>query len=192
MKKIGGFTMIELLIVIAVIGILAVAVLSAINPLEQIRRGRDTGSRSDSEQLISALDRFYAAHGYFPWQSSEGEDVNPLGPDVGWPTACGGPTSSVNCEAWIQILVNEEEVKTGFQNRITASTANAIYLYYNDEMPGASVYGCFMPQSRAFQTEAGTDCTTKRDDLDFPGGNACPAGCETALGDGNECYICLP
>ncbi|NIT03538.1 prepilin-type N-terminal cleavage/methylation domain-containing protein, partial [Candidatus Saccharibacteria bacterium] len=52
-----GFTMIELLIVIAVIGILAIAVLAAINPIEQINRGRDTGSRSDAEQLIGAIDR---------------------------------------------------------------------------------------------------------------------------------------
>ena len=75
MRKLSkGFTMIELLIVIAVIGILAVAVLSAINPLEQIRRGRDTGSRSDSEQLISAINRRYSVLALFPWQASEGED----------------------------------------------------------------------------------------------------------------------
>ena len=45
-----GFTMIELLIVITILGILAVAVLSAINPIEQINRGRDTGRQSDAEQ----------------------------------------------------------------------------------------------------------------------------------------------
>ena len=53
-----GFTMIELLIVIAILGILAVAVLAAINPIEQINRGRDTGTRSDAEQLLGAIDRF--------------------------------------------------------------------------------------------------------------------------------------
>ena len=58
-----AFTMIELLIVIAILGILAVAVLAAINPIEQINRGRDTGSRSDAEQLLSAIDRFYAYKG---------------------------------------------------------------------------------------------------------------------------------
>lgn len=62
-----GFTMIELLIVIAVLGILAVAVLAANNPIEQINRGRDTGSRSDAEQLLSAIDRYYAGKGYYPW-----------------------------------------------------------------------------------------------------------------------------
>ncbi len=63
-----GFTMIELLIVITILGILAVAVLSAINPIEQINRGRDTGSQSDAEQLLSAIDRYNAFQGYYPWQ----------------------------------------------------------------------------------------------------------------------------
>ncbi len=73
MKKITtqlGFTMIELLIVITILGILAVAVLSAINPIEQINRGRDTGSQSDAEQLLSSIDRYNAFQGYYPWQYS--------------------------------------------------------------------------------------------------------------------------
>jgi type II secretory pathway pseudopilin PulG len=60
--------MIELLIVITILGILAVAVLSAINPIEQINRGRDTGRQSDAEQLLSAIDRYNAFQGYYPWQ----------------------------------------------------------------------------------------------------------------------------
>ena len=66
----AGFTMIELLIVIAVLGVLATAVLSAINPIEQINRGRDTGSRSDSEQLLSAFDRYYTTQELYPWQDT--------------------------------------------------------------------------------------------------------------------------
>lgn len=67
----AGFTMIELLVVIAILGILATAVLSAINPIEQINRGRDTGSRSDAEQLLSAIDRYNAFNGHYPWVSSQ-------------------------------------------------------------------------------------------------------------------------
>src|SRR3990167_838952 len=75
-----GFTLIELLIVIAVLGILAVAVLAAINPIEQINRSRDTGSRSDAEQLISAIDRYYATNGYYPWMTGASSNNT----DVGW------------------------------------------------------------------------------------------------------------
>lgn len=77
-KQHSGFTMIELLIVITILGILAVAVLSAINPIEQINRGRDTGSRSDAEQLLSAIDRYYAFNGYYPWVSSASEQDDSL------------------------------------------------------------------------------------------------------------------
>ena len=69
----SGFTMIELLIVIAILGILAVAVLSAINPIEQINRGRDTGSRTDSEQLLTAIERFNAFQRYYPWQVGQAD-----------------------------------------------------------------------------------------------------------------------
>lgn len=70
-----GFTLVELLIVIAILGILATAVLSAINPVEQINRGRDTGTQSDAEQLLSAIQRFDAAQGYYPWQVRASDDI---------------------------------------------------------------------------------------------------------------------
>ena len=60
MKK--GFTLIELLVVITLIGILAVAVLSALNPIEQINKARDAGKRADSSQLLEALDRYFASN----------------------------------------------------------------------------------------------------------------------------------
>ena len=71
----AGFTMIELLVVIAVIGVLAVAVLSSINPIEQINKGRDTRSRSDAAQLISAVDRYFAIHEKYPWNEDDYEGI---------------------------------------------------------------------------------------------------------------------
>lgn len=77
-----GFTMIELLVVISVIGVLAVAVLSSINPIEQINKGRDTRTRSDSAQLINGVDRFFATQETYPWNDPE--------------YACGPPPSQCN------------------------------------------------------------------------------------------------
>lgn len=46
-----GFTLIELLIVIAVLGVLAAVVIVAINPFQQLAKGRDAGRLSVTAQL---------------------------------------------------------------------------------------------------------------------------------------------
>jgi len=184
-QKIAGFTMIELLIVIAVLGVLAVAVLSAINPIEQINRGRDTGSRSDAEQLLSAIDRYNAVQGKFPWQESTGQDVNEGGPDVAW----GEVSSDILDE-----LEATEEIKPAFSTRLQSSNYNDIYLYYNDEIAGASVYACFKPQSKAFQAEAANDCDTGEGGVGKPNNEDFPEeACVTTDGSiDKDNFICIP
>jgi prepilin-type N-terminal cleavage/methylation domain-containing protein len=59
----SGFTLVELLIVIAVLGVLAAVVLVAIDPLEQLARGRDAGRKSSVAQLGHALQAYFTAHG---------------------------------------------------------------------------------------------------------------------------------
>lgn len=57
-----GFTLIELLIVIAVLGVLAAVVLVAIDPVEQLARGRDSGRKSSISQLGHALEAYATAN----------------------------------------------------------------------------------------------------------------------------------
>src|SRR3989338_7507518 len=65
MKK--AFTLIELLIVIAIIGILAVAILIALDPIEQTNRAIDVKLVTASGEIRGAINRYYAAKQYFPW-----------------------------------------------------------------------------------------------------------------------------
>ena len=58
-----GFTLIELLVVIAVLGVLAAVVMVAINPGEQLARGRDSGRKSAVGQMINAMQSYYTASG---------------------------------------------------------------------------------------------------------------------------------
>lgn len=178
-----GFTMIELLIVIAILGILAVAVLSAINPLEQIRRGRDTSSRSDAEQLVNALERFYASKGYFPWQTAEGDTAG-----ITWLAS----TDAATLTSVLGPLIEADEIKTGFTARITKTDANPLYLYYDGSSTSNSVYACFLPQSKSMKLDGGKDCSSRIGQLDFPIGSACPGACTTGIGGTEACNLCLP
>lgn len=60
----SGFTIVELLIVIVVIGILAAITIVAFNGVQQ--RGRDAERTSDVKQLKKALEMFYAENSYYP------------------------------------------------------------------------------------------------------------------------------
>jgi len=179
--------MIELLIVIAVLGVLAVAVLATINPIEQINRGRDTGQRSDAEQLLSAVDRYNATQGIWPWQTVQADDDA-----VAW-----GLVSTVEDTAGCLLLdklaqgggactSGADEVKASFTSRLRGGTYNPLYMEFGGEA-GESVYVCFQPQSGAFRTEAQRRCNDVLPG-DFPAGADC-AGC---VADPTACYICLP
>jgi len=189
-----GFTLIELLIVIAILGILAVAVLSVINPIEQINRGRDTGSKSDAEQLIGATERYYAFKGYYPWQLGASSLNVAITPMVEVTTAAqtfGGDAQP--------LLTNistgaTSEVKSAFISRITSATYRRLSIYHRGTS-GDSTYVCYKPQSGAFRDEAWSRCKAGGLPTDFPT-TGCPAdntctnaaNADTATG----CYLCLP
>jgi len=188
--------MIELLIVISILGILAVAVLSAINPVEQINRGRDTGSQSDAEQLISAIDRYQAFQGLFPWQGNSASAVPVAWGSVetsSWQvedvSGCAVLTrlGSTQSSPAITGCESSNEVKTSFVSRISASKYNTLMIYHGPN-DGDSTYVCFNPLSDAFNVKAEGRCANDANSEygalpdDFPTTNACA----------DPYYYCLP
>lgn len=201
MKQQAGFTMIELLIVISILGILAVAVLAAINPIEQINRGRDTGSRSDAEQLISAIDRYYAFNGYYPWQTGASDTTN-IGLDwTHFEDSTNFTDSGDTCKVAEKLstattggCTGSDELKQSFLDRVSQSSYNYIYLY-NAGTQGSSTYACFAPKSKAFVQEVlqrldpDNDATLDSYPADYPSADA--IGNTTDCGADGNC-VCVP
>lgn len=132
-----GFTMVELMIVIAIIGIIAVAVLSAIDPIEQINKGKDTRQRSDASEMLSALERYYATDEKYPWGSNY--------------SANSGTTW--DAPAIASELVKQSELKGAYQNRLgSGPTQTSLNVYVGSSE--TDLFVCFSPKSKQFLREA--------------------------------------
>lgn len=204
----AGFTMIELLVVISVIGVLAVAVLSSINPIEQINKGRDTRTRSDAAQLINAVDRYFAIHEEYPWNVAAASTTPCTFAEVtasGTSPAYAEPFDSTQdngCWNWIDVLSTTAEVKQGFVNRIKSDDTIKVF---KADGSNETMYACFIPSSQAFKLEAAKNCSTvggatptTPSTVIFENGGgtgvshpAC-AGATGVVVEGVDNYICLP
>lgn len=69
-KNKRGFTIVELLIVIVVIGILAALVITTFNGIQQ--KGRDTERQTDIKALHGQLEAYYAQNGRYPTSNDLG------------------------------------------------------------------------------------------------------------------------
>ena len=177
MKQNKGFTLIELLIVIAVLGILIVAILSAIDPLEQIRKARDAGRKSDSAELLSAYERYYSTFQCYPW-------------DIGAPSCstviAATRTTAVNpwtgTDTEDEELVTQGELKSQFPGR---STIAASELFMSEDALDRQVTVCFEPESKSGR-QGGYGSLSGND----TGGGT--ADCTGAYDTTTTCYVCLP
>jgi len=119
-----GFTLIELLIVIVILGILAVAILSAINPIEQIKKATDAGKKSDAAELLNAYERYFTTFQAYPWGAAAPNHV--LASDAG---------------AGMVELTAKNEVKPEFSRR-----SNLGSLYVTQDATSL-VHICLVPES---------------------------------------------
>lgn len=174
-----GFTLIELLITIAVIGILAVAVLSAINPIEQVNKGKDTAKKSDAAEFLNAVERYFTTFGCYPWaMGSSGCLTSYTKPaNTQMSTMTGGAVGGGGLTSTFPELEDKAELKVQFRQR-TTSLQN---IYVSEDTLNL-VHNCFLPDSKTFQAAAKTK-GLQRDGI--------TTGCSGITG-ATGCHICIP
>ncbi len=163
MKKFSkSFTLIELLIVIALLGALAVGLLATVDPFEQLKKGRDTSTRNTASEFYNSVVRFYSAKGSFPTALVEGTQttLNALSDAISEIAAAG-------------------ELKSDFFNLAGTGNLRRIEVYIPTS---EKIVVCFNPESKAFRN----DQNTKFDSTGgIPGSDVCPNATSTS------CYVCF-
>lgn len=160
MNKWKGFTLIELLVVIGVLGILATGLLAAVDPFEQLKKARDANYRNAAIETLNAFTRYYATHGYFPWNSTGTI-----------PTGCESTATSDG--AYYLISANSIGGKAVVDARVTLANCITNSLISDGELKSTYVTGlttslwvssgsktqirvCFSPDGRALRRDAST------------------------------------
>ncbi len=64
----AGFTIIELITVIGILGILGAVLFAIVNPLEQFNKASDSRRKSDLGQIQKSLESYYLDHGRYPYR----------------------------------------------------------------------------------------------------------------------------
>lgn len=141
-----GFTLVELLIVIALIAILSVAVLATINPIEQSNKARDAAMKNDAAEVLAAYERYYASQNYYPWNIGTSDATLVIGSTQ---TAFGVGTSDNPGS-----LIVTSELKSSFMGKkpfvSDAKVEDMLYVFHNATTN--SNYVCYFPKATANRT----------------------------------------
>lgn len=88
--KQNGFTLIELIIVIAILGVLATTLIMTLNPADQYAKAVDAKRKVELSQIQKALESYYQDHnGSYPLSDSEYKIQDASVGSINWGSAWG-------------------------------------------------------------------------------------------------------
>jgi prepilin-type N-terminal cleavage/methylation domain-containing protein len=189
-----GFTLMELLIVIGVLGILAAGVMAAIDPFEQLKKARDATNRNAAVELLNGFQRYYATHEDFPWNQTgtyllpECDTSEGVGALADWEIPSGDvvldATTMQDCIT-AALITQDAELKDSFFEGVSG---DKLFINSSDE---THVMVCFAPESKGERVKPNTnylmDSEGENDELavDTEDPPTCP-GSEAGV-----CYQCF-
>lgn len=176
-QKKYGFTLVELLIVIALIAILSVAVLATINPIEQSNKAKDSTVQNDAAEVMNAYERYYTVKASYPWVDVDsGATISTA--DSAWfgtSTLAGaalctsnvvgtGPNTTCNLYSNSGLLIMTDELKDSFLTKgytslvvgdpnYNSAGMNYLWIDKKDSATGHnSIYVCYIPKAKSNRT----------------------------------------
>ena len=136
-----GFTLVELLIVIAVIGILAGGIIAIVNPADQFKRARDANRKADLSQIQKSLEVYYQDREAYPLSSA---DYKIEGLDWG--------------SSWLPYMGNLPKDPVSSKNYVYFSTGKSYYLYASLDKGVDDPQACFPDGSKCNNAPDGASC----------------------------------
>lgn len=167
-----GFTLLELLVVMAILGTLAVISFLAINPTERSAQARDTGRLNAVTQLGRSMQGYYSSRGDYPAVGNWAQELVDIGELPSFPSGIEYSAYSVsNCTSYVQPGIDPT------------------FCYNVDALNGALVY------SRAEANSDNNKCTAPEvayyvfSTADGHGGTICSDGEPTPWASGTQGYV---
>lgn len=193
-----GFTLIELLVVIGVLGILATGLLAAVDPFEQLKKARDANYRNAAIETLNAFTRYYATHGYFPWNvptgtatptgcesTTTGDSAYYLVPanSIGGTAGVDARTTLASCIT--NSLIADGELKTSYSSGLQTS----VWLSSGSK---TQIRVCFSPEGKALRRDSSTSyLKTVGSPSTITTAPGTPPACPDATATNDNCMQCF-
>ncbi len=144
-----GFTLIELIIAITILAILAVGLIAALDPVEQINKSRDSVRRDQVIQIAEALERYYALHeNYLVGLTADPPVINGQNNEG---TSVGAAVGEA--KLMVDGLASLGELKANFQT-VNAANMDKTWIYRKNATSGLQVpVVCTEINSKSFTSQ---------------------------------------
>jgi len=161
-----GFTLIEIIVVLAILGMLAATVFVAINPIAQLQKSNDAKRKADLESLQHALELYYQDKGSYPASSASFQIQS-------------GTTTLAWGSSWQPYMTTLPKDPTAANSYIYYAPASAngqtYYLYANLQRGANDPQAC----------NKGNACSSIGSGAGFPSAKACGGTCNYGVSSSN-------